>query len=300
MATARVYHEAAGVDSSLLPAAAIMGAVLLWGASFTGMRIALQVFNPWAVMWLRMATALVLLFPLARRLWPRGYRPGDWRLLLPMVLFQPCAYFLLEANALCWTTSSQAGVIAASVPLMVALGAWLALGESVGRPTVVGMLVSIGGVALLTLLAAPTAAAPSPLLGNILELVAMACAAANMLMVKRLSRRYSPWTLTAMQVAAGTIFFSPGALFVWRSDAAVWRADLILVLAFLGAGVTYGAFGLYNWGMSRIPASRAAVFINLVPVVAVAFGWAVLGEGLGAGQTLAALAVVGGVAYSQR
>ena len=89
-------------------------------------------------------------------------------------------------------------------------------------------------------------------------------------------------------------------MFVWRSDPAIWQTDLILALVFLGAGVTYGAFGLYNWGMSRIPASRAAVFINLVPVVAVAFGWAVLGEGLGAGQTLAALAVVGGVAYSQR
>lgn len=51
--------------------------------------------------------------------------------------------------------------------------------------------------------------------------------------------------------------------------------------------------------MSRIPASRASVFINLVPVFAVMIGWGVLGELLSLYQCLAALAVIGGVWISQ-
>ena len=63
--------------------------------------------------------------------------------------------------------------------------------------------------------------------------------------------------------------------------------------------MTLGAFGLYNWGMSRLTASRASVFINLVPVFAVVFGWSLLGEALAPFQCAAALAVVGGVWISQ-
>ena len=74
----------------------------------------------------------------------------------------------------------------------------------------------------------------------------------------------------------------------------------MLSLLFLGVSVTLGAFGLYNWAMSRMPASRASAFINLVPVLAVLLGWLVLNEGLNQLQLLAAMVIVGGVILSQR
>ena len=250
--------------------AAILAATLLWGGSFPAMRVAVQALSPWSVMWLRMVTATVLMLPLAGRLWPRGiYRRGDWRLLAPMVLFQPCLYFFLESYALTFTTSSQAGVIASSVPLWVAVGAGIFLAEAVSRRTMIGLAVSVAGVIALTLLQAVDESAANPLLGNLLEVLAMASAAANMLIVKRLCARYNPWSLTAMQMAVGTLFFSPGLPLLIQSGAAVWTPTLLAAMIFLGAMVTLGAFGLYNWGMSRIPANRAAVFINLVPVFAV-------------------------------
>jgi len=71
-------------------------------------------------------------------------------------------------------------------------------------------------------------------------------------------------------------------------------------MAFLGLFVTLGAFGLYNWGMSHVPASRASIFINLVPVNAVLIGWIVLGEALSSLQLLMAGVVLCGVVFSQR
>lgn len=288
------------VRQDVLAVAAILAAVFLWGGSFAGMRVAVQVMNPWSVMWLRMIIATVLLIPLASKLIPSDYRKGDWKLLIPMVLFQPCLYFLLESYALRLTTSSQAGVISAALPLMVAFGARLVLSEAIPRTAYSGLLLSLLGVACLTLLQGSAGAAGDPLLGNTLELFAMASAAANMIILKRLCQRYNPWTLTAMQVFAGAIFFLPGLFLMVRSDNSYWTPQLVLILLFLGSFVTLGAFGLYNWGMSRISASRASAFINLVPVNAVFLGWVLLGEALTLPQCAAALAVIGGVWLSQR
>ena len=287
-------------NTDLWPVAAILTAVLLWGGSFSAMRVVVRELNPWSVMWGRMMVALILLLPLTVKLIPKNYRPGDWKLLLPTVVFQPCLYFLLESNALRFTTSSQAGVIAASVPLMVVVGAWLFLGESVTGRIVAGLILSLAGVFGLTLLEGSGGAAENPMLGNAMELGAMAAAAANMILVKQLCSRYNPWTLTGLQVAAGAIFFSPGLFFLPGWDSGVWSIDLILTMVFLGALVTLGAFGLYNWGMSRIPAGRASAFINLVPVTAVFFGWILLGESLNPLQCLAAGAVIVGVWLSQK
>jgi drug/metabolite transporter (DMT)-like permease len=283
-----------------LPIAAILGAVLLWGGSFSAMRVAVSAMSPWSVMWVRMTAGLLLVLPFAVRLRPENYRPGDWKYLIPMVLFQPCLYFLLESYALRLTTSAQAGVISASVPLMVAIAAGLALGERISRATLIGLVISMAGVAALTLLSAPDGRAENPLLGNALELGAMICAAANFIAVKVLSRRYGPWTLTALQTGAGAIFFLPGLFFLLDGPPVIWSGRLIVSLVFLGAFVTLGAFGLFNWGMSRIPASRASAFINLVPVCAVLLGWLLLDEGLAPLQWLAAAAVIGGVGLSQR
>jgi len=200
----------------LLPIAALFSAAVLWGGSFAAMRLSVQAMSTWSVMWLRMAIALVVILPFAGRLKTSAYRKGDWKLLVPMVLFQPCLYFLLESNALRFTTSSQAGVISASVPLMVAVGAWIMLSEPLGERTLAGLFLSVAGVAVLSLSGSSDDAAANPLLGNLLELGAMACAAVNMIMVKGLCNRYNPWLLTALQVVAGTLFFSPGVVLLLR------------------------------------------------------------------------------------
>jgi len=194
------------------PLAALMTAVVLWGGSFVAMRVAVTAIGPMAVMWCRMMIALVLILPFAKSLLPTSYQRGDWKLLVPMVLFQPCLYFLLESNALQFTTASQAGVISASVPVLVTFGAAMFLSETITLTTLAGITLSIAGVVFLTVSAAPAGGGQSPLIGNTMEFLAMICAAGNMLIIKRLSDRYNPWGLTAMQIVAGAVFFLPGAI----------------------------------------------------------------------------------------
>ena len=288
------------IKHPLLPYAAILTAALFWGSSFAAMKVTITALGPWSVMWFRMAAALLVILPFAHKLWPRNYRPGDWRLLLSFVAFQPCLYFALESNALRFTTSSQAGLIAASVPIMVALGAHLFLHEKVSRETVAGLFISLGGVVWLTLAGSPSEMAVDPLLGNTLELGAMMSAVGYVLLVKKLTERYDPWTLTAMQIAAGFLFFSPGARFFLSGGFLALTTVQLLTLLYLGACVTLGAFGLYNVGIRSIPANRATALVNLVPVIAVVLGWGLLDERLNGSQIMAAMCVLAGVWLSQR
>jgi drug/metabolite transporter (DMT)-like permease len=281
-----------------LPILSILGAVFLWGSSFSAMRIVLSQLDPFAVMFCRLFTAFICILPMAKKLIPKSYRKGDWKILLPMVLFQPCLYFLFESNALMFTTSSQAGVIAACLPLMVAVTAWFFLAESINAKTVAGLILSITGVILLTFFQSDQTQASNPILGNFLELGAMVSACANMILIKKLSSRYSTWSLTGMQVVAGLIFFLPGAGMVYMADPSIWTAKLIGQLIYLGSCVSFLAFGLYNWGVSKVEASRASIFINLVPITAVLLGWLILNETLNPSQIFAAVIVISGVLLS--
>ncbi len=291
--------RAAAGRPSVLPALALLAAVVLWGMSYPAMKVVVQALGPWAVMWTRMAVAMAILAPLAPRLMPREFRRGDLLPLLLMAVCMPCLYFLFEANALRYTSSAQAGVISSSVPLLVAVGARLFLAEPLSRTTLAGLVLAIAGVAWLTLAGAPSENAANPLLGNALEMGAMLCAAASMLLLKRLSERWSPWTLTAAQTVCGFLFFLPGAPAVLSGAPLAHGWPVLLTLLFLGSCVTLGAFGLYNWGMSRLPASSASAFINLVPVTAVLMGWLILGETLNPAQLAASACVLAGVWLSQ-
>jgi drug/metabolite transporter (DMT)-like permease len=282
-----------------LPLVLLGGAVLFWGTSFVAIKVALQSFAPMAVMWLRMAVATIAFLPFWRRVPRPEYQSGDWKVLSLAALCIPCLYYLLEGYAVRFTTSSQAGVISAIVPLLVAGGAWVVFRERLSWRAGAAIALSLAGVAVLSLAGAPQPTAPNPVLGNVLELLAMVSAAGSMLAIKHLSIRYDPWLLTGMQAAVGVVFFAPFAL---ASQPAAWLSAPPVAwgcVAYLGVFVSLGAFGLYNSALKIMPATRASLAINLIPAVAVLAGWLVLGEALTVWQLAACAVIVGAVVYAE-
>ena len=278
----------------------LAGAVLLWGMSFVATKTALNGgFSPMTVVWLRMVVAVAVLSPFWSHLPKPDYRRGDIGWLVLVCLLQPGVYYLCENYAIGLTTSSQAGVISAIVPLLVAAGAWLFLREHISGRTIGGIGLSVAGVVALSLGASAATSAPNPIVGNTLEVIAMISAAGSMIAIKHLVRRYDPWVLTGIQSAAGAVFFLPGAL---ASNPATWlsvRSDAWIAIAYLGGFVSLAAFGLYAMALKRLPASQASIAINAVPLVALASGWVALHESLSLLQGVGCLAIAAGVALGQ-
>lgn len=282
-------------SDSLVAPLALAGAVVFWGTSFVATKIALTALTPLIVIWLRMVVASLVFAPFWARVPRPTTRAGDWRWLLGITICIPGLYYLCEGYAVRYTTSGQAGVVSAILPLLVGAAAWLWLGERLSPRWGGAIALSLVGVALLSLTGTSTEAAPDPVLGNLLELGAMVSAAVSMVGVKRLSDRYPPWFLTGLQAAVGVVFFAP-AVFVDGFDQLA-RVPLLVwgCIVYLGVAVSLGAFGLYNLALSRLPAGRAALAINLVPVVALFAGWLVRGEALTAAQLLGAGLIVAAV-----
>jgi drug/metabolite transporter (DMT)-like permease len=273
--------------------------VLFWGTSFAALKTSMGSFSPMMVMWLRMTIATLVFLPFWRLVPRPDYRAGDWKLLALAVAFIPCAYYTLEGFAVHFTTSSQAGVISATAPLLVAAGAWVFLHERLSWQGAVGIGASIVGVAILSTAGVTQETAPAPLLGNVLELCAMVAAAGSFITVKHLSTRYDPWFLTGLQAAVGVAWFAPLAFTSGSSGWSSATPEAWVAVAYLGTFCSLGAFGLYNNALKLMPAGRAALAINLIPAVAVLTGWLVLGEALTPAQLGACALIVAAVVFAE-
>ena len=279
----------------LLPSISLVLAMLLWASSFVALKLAFQSYHPMQVIFGRMFIAslcFVIFIPTFRKI---NWRRQDLKYFLFMGICEPCLYFLFEAKALELTSASQAGMITAMLPLLVAILAWSWLKESISRQTLAGFSLAIIGACWLSLASETSLSAPNPLLGNFFEFLAMVCAAGYTVSLKHLTSHYPPLFLTAFQAFIGTLFFFPFLFLPGVGFSVVWETTSALAIIYLGTFITLGAYGCYNYSVSRIPASRAAGYVNLIPVFGVILGMFILGDTLNLSQWLACGLVFCGV-----
>lgn len=229
-----------------------------------------------------------------KRVWPL------WR----VAALSPVMYFLFETFGIVRTTASESGAIIACIPVATLGVSALLLRE---RPTgrqVAGILVSLAGVLAATFAAGASARFSGlgyGLLGGAVLSFALYCAAAN-----RASREWSGAEMTLAMLVAGAGVFAPMAV-----AEAAWRGGMAGVgellrlpardgsflgsVLFLALGSSVLAFFLSNVSLAKIGVNRAATFIGVATVVAIATGTAVLGEAFSGVQWAAAATIVLGV-----
>ena len=280
---------------------AAVAAVLLWGSSFVATKVALGSFSAVAYVVFRFtAASLIFGIILLRSRLPRIPLQSHLRLAL-MALFEPGLYFVFETTGLQRTTASSASIIIASVPVVVAVAAALLLKERLPLRGWLGALLSIGGIVLLSIWDGTTSLTEGSAVGNLLVFLAVLSASGYIILARHLSASLSTLQITAFQVLYGTLYFSPGL--VWLIISGQWpRPDTAAIgaLVFLIIGATLGAFLCYNYSLSRLGAARSAVFLNGIPVVTVVVAAVLLGERISYHHGLAALLVIMGVTIANQ
>ena len=272
-------------------------ATFLWGSSFVALKYTINSYDPVFVMFMRMLTTLIISLFLWRWVKRFDYHRGDWKYLLTMSLAESCLYFLFEGYALRYTSASQAGVLVSSLPLIVAFLAFYLLKERLSRAILVGFTLCIGGGLLLTYVSPSSEDASNPVLGNSLEFLAMICAAYYSVSLKRLSLRYSPLSLIALQGVSGTLFFAPFLFFTGLPE--VHNNHALLSILYLGSVVTLGGYGCYNYALTKVSVLTAAAYSNLIPVFSLLLSAILLGEVLNNQQWISILIIFLGVVVSQ-
>jgi drug/metabolite transporter (DMT)-like permease len=286
-------------DSKYIPVAALVVAVFLWASSFIVLKIALAVYDPMVVIFGRMMLASLCFMFFIPKFKKQKIQKGDFKWLVVMAFCEPCKYFIFESHAMLYTSASEAGMIVATLPLLMAVSARFILKEKLSRKTLIGFILAVIGGIWLSVYSSSTDASPNPALGNFLEFLAMCCAVGYMTLLKTMTARYSALFITAFQAFMGAIFYLPLLFMPATFLPTFYHPAATFSIIYLGIGITLGAYGLYNFGMSRLPANQTTAYVNLIPVFTLIMGWTILDEKLNFIQFIAAGLVMFGVILSQ-
>ena len=274
-------------------------AMLTWASSFIALKSAIGPLGPMSVVFGRMVIASLCFVYFIKQFRALSFTRHDIKYILLLTLFEPCFYFIFEAKALQLTTASQAGMITSMMPLMTAIAASFVLKERLSKRIVIGSVLAVVGAIWLSLGAQSSENASNPLLGNFLEFCAMICGTWYAISVRYLSQKFSALFLTAIQAFVGTIFFFPLAVWEYFTLPMHLSLEVFGWICYLGIVVTLGGYGMFNLALSRIEASKASVFVNLIPVFTVLLAYLFLNERLSQTEMLASFVIFGGIIISQ-
>lgn len=282
----------------------LTAAVTLWGGTFVCGRIIGPHLGPYSASFLRFLTASVCLLWLLAR-YEGGVPPMTLRTLAGVCLLGLTgvfAYNIFFFSGLQTVSAGRAASIVAANPVVIALGAALFLGERLTPRKALGIALSVTGAVFILSHGEPLALfAHGVGTGDLFILGCVLSWSAYSLLGKLVMGRLSALASVALSCSAGTLFLLPGALAeglpgtLDRIPAPVWAS--ILYLGLLG---TVAGFTWFYEGVRAIGASRAAVFINLVPVSAALSGFALLDEPVDPALALGAAMVLGGVWLTNR
>ncbi len=281
----------------------------IWGASFLFMRLATVEFGALPTAALRVTIAALFLLPimLFQGLGPQLRQ--HWKPVLLVGLLNSAIPFACFAFALLHITTGLSSILNATVPLFGALVAWLWLGDRLDRTRILGLMLGFAGVALLASdkagLRAVSQDAPAttldaitwtPMLAVGACLLATLCYGISASYTKRyLTGLPSMLTATGSQIGA-TLFLALPAALTWPKHNPGLQAWLALVA--VGVLCTGLAYVLYFRLIESTGPARSLTVTFVIPVFALGYGVAFLGESITGWMIGCGLVILLGTALS--
>ncbi|HEV3476864.1 MAG TPA: DMT family transporter [Rubrobacteraceae bacterium] len=260
-------------------------AAVLFGSSVVAVRVAVQEVPPLSLAVLRFGQGGLLLVFVLLLVGAREQLRVKWHdlpllILLGAVLF---TVFPVTFNAsLRLIEASRGALILATIPLWSALLARIARSERLAPRQLVGVFLSLGGVALaLAERGLGLQGGLGSLVGDGLMLVTALCGAVYAVLAQRAFARYSALTVTTYAMVLGTLLLLPAAQ-VEGLVGVLPQLGLQTVVLLVFLGVFGGALGFFLWtfALTRLTPTQVAVYINLNPLVAMVLAAALLAERL--------------------
>ncbi len=278
-------------------AAAIVGTLLAWSSAFVVIRATIGVFGPVELALLRQLVAIPLLalFLIGNR-WVRPNR-REWLLISVFGLGWFTTYIIALNTAEQTIDAGTASFIVNIGPLLIAVGAWRFLGESLPRNLIAGALISLTGVGLIAW-ATSSNGEFSPI-GVVWALVATVMYAIGVLTQKPALTRISSAQVTFLGAVISVIpliGWIPSAV----ATASAAPVSAVLGVIWLGAIPTALGYALWGYALTRMPAGRLGVATYLVPPLVVVESYLFLGEAAHPLALLGGAVALLGVWWSRR
>ncbi|GAB2584784.1 DMT family transporter [Ramlibacter solisilvae] len=275
----------------------LLGAI--WGSSFLFTRLGAVEFGAVPTAAVRVAIASAFLVPLLCLRGQAGVLRANWKKVFWIGVFNSGIPFICFAFALLSITTGLSAILNATVPLFGAVIAWMWLGDRLSAPRALGLAIGFAGVAALAWDKAsfkPDASGYAPGWAVLACLLATLCYGFSASAAKRyLGGLPALATATGSQLGA-TLLLVPLAWWFWPQQAPSLQAWLSL--AVVGVMCTGVAYILYFRLIEQAGPSRALAVTFVVPVFAVIYGVAFLGESVTSWMMICGAVIVCGTALS--
>ncbi len=257
---------------------------LFWAGNAVVARGVVGEIPPLALSFWRWALALVIVLPvgLPRVLRQRKVVRARWRSLALLAALSVGAFNTLLYLSAQTTTAVNIALFNSTMPVMVALFAWLMLADRV-RPAqglgitlaLLGMLVIVGRGSWHTF--AHFAFQP----GDLIMIGAISCWSLFSVLLRRQAVPLDPIAFLTVQIGFGVLVILPFYL-LDLALAGGFTLHPRLVPPFFYVAIFPGilAYAFWNNGIHRVGPSRAAMFIYLTPVFTAVLAGVFLGERL--------------------
>jgi drug/metabolite transporter (DMT)-like permease len=261
-------------------------AMLLWSSAFPATRYVLEYYSPWALMLMRFLAASVTLIVIGI------IRNIKLPKIKDLPFFIASGFSGVFLYALFFNTGSVtviAGVgsfIIASAPIFTLILSRILLKEIVKPICYIGVLVSFIGLAAVTLTQITEFTFN---FGILLLTFAAICSSVYSIVVRNLSKTYSPLEITTFSIIIGTIAM---LIFLPNVITEVPKTNLSVNILVILMGILPSALGYLTWSYALAKADKIAhvmVFSYLIPFLSAIIAYFWLGE------TLTIYALAGGI-----
>ena len=274
---------------------------IIWGSSFLFMKVALGGLSPAQVAWSRLilgALTLGLFVALRRETLPRSLKL--WAHMTVLAVSFCVVPFLLFSWAQQHVTSGLASIYNATTPIMTAVMAGLLFRvERLKLVQIAGILVGILGVMIII---APWQGLDlnQSLVAQFAILGATACYGFSLAYMRKFvsNSGMSALMFSFLNIGIAAAIMAVLTPFIALTPVALdpWIVGSVILLGCLGTGVAY------IWNQNTLRAwgpTRASTVTYITPVVGVALGILILGEGLSWNEPVGAVVVFLGILLAQ-
>jgi drug/metabolite transporter (DMT)-like permease len=280
---------------------------LLWGTNIIVFKSTIGAFDPWVFNAIRLVFAtltLGLLVLLETIYWPANPQENrkriPWFRVLIFCLLSGFIYLISFVRGIELTTAGNTALILASMPMWTAIVSYFALAERLPRITWMGLFVTfVGTIIVTTQSSGAVSFASKYFLGNLCMLGAALSWACGTVISRPILQTMSPLRLAFLSAVLTTPFHIllvirelPGAM-----EATLQPKNLVAII-YSGVFSTGIAYATWHAGVRAVGGSHAAVYQNVVTLVAVVGGWIFLREQpmlaqlFGGGLTIAGLVLM--------
>jgi len=260
---------------------------IIFGFSFMMSKIALEYVTPVGLIAYRFLLAFIVfeILKLTRVIKININKKALLSIVL-VAIFQPVLYFLFETFGLAKTTSAEAGLMIALIPIFVTILSTFILKEKPLFLQVIFILISVSGVVLIQVFKSGLNF-ESASIGFGLLLLAVISAALFNIASRSAAKDHKPHEITYVMMILGAVSFNGIYLIqlLIENDLSRYFSNLsnpavIFPILYLGIIASIIGFFLVNYSLNKLPAHISSVYSNISTIVAVIAGAIFLNEDL--------------------